>query len=152
MAKTYSKIYLHIVFSVVGKEYSIPVKHKEELRKYFTRVLLLRNQKLLAISCMPDHIHLFIDYKLTFPLPNLVRDIQADSSDFINRQGWVKGTFNWQEGFGVFSYSHSQKSRVIKYIQDQEKHHSKISFKEEYLKLMKSFEVDHDEKNLFDLE
>ena len=101
---------------------------------------------------MPDHIHMLINYKPTIPLPDLIRDIKANSSGFINNKGWFKGTFNWQEGYRVFSYSQSQKTNVIKYIQDQEKHHSKTSFREEYLKLMKSFEVDYDLNYLFDLE
>ena len=152
MANTYSKIYLQIVFSVIRRENLISKIFKEEVQKYITGIVSNRNQKLLAINCMPDHIHLLIDYKLTVSLPDLVRDIKANSSGFINKKGWFKGTFNWQEGYGVFSYSHSQISSVIKYIQEQEKHHSKTTFREEYLKLLKSFEVDYDLKYLFDLE
>ena len=151
MANTYSKIYLHIVFSVLRREYLISETHKEDLHKYITGIISKRDQKLLAINCMPDHLHIFIDYKPSMPLPDLVRDIKANSSGFINKQKWFKGQFNWQEGYGVFSYSQSQKSSVIKYIQDQEKHHIKSSFKEEYLKLLKRFNVDYDERYLFDL-
>ena len=151
MANTYTKIYIHIVFSVLKWEYLISKNHKEELQKYITGIISKRNQKLLAINCMPDHIHLLIDYKPGIPLPDLVRDIKANSSGFINKINWFRGKFNWQEGYGAFSYSQSQKSNVIKYIQDQERHHAKSSFKEEYLKLLKRFNVDFDEKYLFDL-
>ena len=151
MANTYSKIYLHIVFSVLRREYLISKNHKEELQKYITGIITKRNQKLLAINCMPDHMHILIDYKPVIPLPDLVRDIKANSSGFINKQHWFKGKFNWQEGYGVFSYSQSQKSGVIRYIQEQEKHHVKASFKDEYLKLLRSYNVDYNEKYLFDL-
>ncbi|MDZ7313175.1 MAG: transposase, partial [candidate division KSB1 bacterium] len=107
-------------------------------------------QKLIAINSMPDHVHLLIGLKPNIALSDLVRDIKAASSGFINEKKWVRGRFNWQEGFGAFSYSHSQVDRVVKYINDQEQHHTRKSFKAEYLELLKKFGIEYDEKYVFD--
>ena len=150
MPNTYSQIYLHIVFAVKGRQNLIRVEIREELHKYITGIVTNRDQKLISIFCMPDHSHLLIGLKPSIAISNLVRDIKAGSSKFINDRKLVKGKFNWQEGFGVFSYSRSQIDTVIKYIQNQEKHHNKKSFKEEYIELLEKFAVEYDEKYLFD--
>ena len=95
-------------------------------------------------------LHLLVGIKPSIAISDLVRDIKAGSSNFINEKGWIRGRFNWQEGFGAFSYSRSQIDAVSKYISEQETHHRSNSFKSEYLGLLRKFEVDYDEKYLFD--
>jgi putative transposase len=149
MANTYTKIYLHLVFSPLGRENFIPQKHKDEIQRYTTGIIQNRKHKLLAINFMSDHCHILIGYHVTQPIPDLLRDIKADSSKFINDKKWVPGHFEWQDGYGAFSYSRSQIDNVIKYINNQEQHHKKSSFKDEYLNLLKKFEIDFNEKYLF---
>lgn len=150
MANTYSQIYIHIVFAVKGRQNLIRAEIREELHKYITGIVTNRDQKLLSIFCMPDHTHLLIGLKPSISISDLVRDIKAGSSKFINDNKLIKGRFSWQEGFGVFSYSRSQIDTVIKYIQNQEKHHHKKSFKDEYIEFLEKFAVEYDEKYLFE--
>jgi putative transposase len=150
MANTYTQIYLQLVFSPSGRENIIPVKHKEELQMYTTGIIQKRKHKMLAINFMPDHVHIFIGYKPSQSLPDLLRDIKANTSKFINEKKWLPGGFKWQDGYGAFSYGQSQINNVIQYITNQETHHKKASFKEEYLKLLEKFEVEYDSDYLFD--
>ena len=150
MANVYTQVYLQLVFSPMRHENVIPQKHKEELQKYTTGIIQNRKHKLLAINFMPDHIHILIGYNPSQALPDLVRDIKANSSKFINEKKWLPGRFQWQEGYGAFSYSRSQLDDVIHYIKSQEEHHKRASFKEEYLKLLEKYEVDYDPDYLFD--
>ena len=150
MANTFTQIYVQIVFVVQGRQNLIKNEHKEELHKYITGVIKKKNQKLIAINCMPDHTHIFIGLKPNMALSDLVRDIKNNSSTFINKKKWIPGKFNWQRGFGAFSYSHSQIDKVIKYIQNQEQHHAHKSFREEYLEFLKKFSIEFDEKYIFD--
>jgi putative transposase len=150
MANTYTQIYLQLVFSPSGRENIIPVKHKEELQMYTTGIVQKRNHKMLAVNYMPDHVHIFIGYKPSQSLPDLLRDIKANTSKFINDKKWLPGRFKWQEGYGAFSYGQSQISNVIKYITNQEMHHKKATFREEYLKLLEKFEVEYNTKYIFD--
>lgn len=150
MANTYSQVYLHIVFAVKGRQNLIRAEIREDLHKYITGIITNRDQKLLSIFCMPDHSHLLVGLKPSISISDLVRDIKAGSSKFINDKKLIKGKFSWQEGFGVFSYSRSQIDNVIKYIQNQEKHHNKKSFKEEYIEFLEKFAVEYDVKYLFE--
>jgi len=150
MANTYSQIYIQIVFTVQGRFSLIPKSRKEELHKYITGIVTRRNQKLLAIHCMPDHAHILIGLKPDAVLSDLVRDIKAASSKFINEKEWIKGKFSWQNGFGAFSYSHSQLDNAINYIMNQENHHQKRSFKVEYIDCLKNFNIEYDNQYLFD--
>ena len=150
MANTYTQIYLQLVFSPIRHENVIPLKHKEELHKYTTGIIQNRRHKLLAVNFMPDHVHIFIGYQPSQPLPDLLRDIKANTSKFINENNWLPGRFQWQEGYGAFSYAHSQIDNVIQYINTQEEHHKKASFKEEYLNFLQKFDVEYDPKYLFD--
>jgi putative transposase len=150
MPNTYSQIYIQIVFAVIGRENLISKIHREELHKYITGIVQNRGQKMLSIFCMPDHVHLLVGIKPSMAISDLVRDLKAGSSNFINQQHWVKGKFNWQEGFGAFSYSKSQIDNVIKYILSQEEHHKKTTFREEYFDFLKKFEIDYDEKYVFE--
>jgi len=149
MPNTYSQIYIQIVFAVQNRQNLIAIHNREELHKYITGIVRNQGQKMLAVFSMPDHTHILIGLKPSIAISDLVRDIKTGSSGFINDKKWFHGKFHWQEGFGAFSYSRSQIDRVIKYILNQEKHHEKRSFREEYIKLLKKFEIAYDEKYLF---
>lgn len=149
MPNTYTQIYIQIVFAVKGRENLIKSENRVELQKYITGIVENRNTKLICIYCMPDHVHILVGLKPTTHISDLVRDIKAGSSKFINDSGWVKGKFNWQEGFGAFSYGHSQLDTIINYINNQEEHHRKKSFKEEYLDFLDKFNVTYEDKYLF---
>ncbi len=144
MANTYTQIYIHVVFAVEGRQSLIAPQHNDELQKYITGIVTAKKHKVLAINNMTDHVHLLIGLRPDEALSDLVRDIKASSSSFIKKRRWVAGRFSWQEGFGAFSYSRSQLGSVIRYIQNQQKHHAKKTFREEYLDLLKKFEVDYD--------
>jgi putative transposase len=150
MSNTYSQIYIQIVFAVEGRQNLIAPQNREELHKYITGIVSGRGQKLLSAFAMPDHTHLLVGIRPSIAISDLVRDIKSGSSNFINEKRWVRGKFRWQEGFGAFSYSRSQIGDVSKYILDQEVHHSKGSFKDEYIGFLRKFEVDYDEKYLFE--
>ena len=138
------------MFSVKGRQNLILKSFREELHKYITGIVQNRDQKMLAVYCMPDHTHILIGLRPSISISDLVRDIKAGSSKFINDKKMVRGKFNWQEGFGVFSYSRSQVDNVIRYILKQEEHHKKKTFKEEYIDLLKKFEIEYEEKYLFE--
>lgn len=149
MANTYSQLYIHIIFAVKGRQSLISEKWKEELYKYITGIITNKGQKLIAINGMPDHIHILIGLKPDKAISDLVRDIKSNSSKFINDGKWVNGRFEWQTGFGAFSYSHSQLTNVINYIQRQEDHHKTKTFKEEYIEFLKSFNIEFKAEYLF---
>jgi putative transposase len=150
MANTFSQIYLQFVFAVKHRQALIPKEHKEELHKYMTGLVQNRNAKMLAIHCMPDHVHLFVGFKPIISISDFIKEIKVESNEFINSKKWVKGKFAWQEGYGVFSYSQSHIGNVIDYVNNQESHHQKKSFKEEYVEFLKKFEIPYEEKYLFD--
>ena len=150
MANTYSQIYIQIVFAVKGRQNLIAKQNREELRKYITGIVQNRDQKMLSIFCMPDHTHLLIGLKPNVTISDLVRDIKTGSAQFINDNNWIRGKFQWQEGFGAFSYSKSQIDNVINYILNQEEHHKTRTFKEEYLDFLKKFDIEYNEKYLFE--
>ena len=149
MANTYTQIYLQIVFAVQGRQNLIRPERKEELHKYITGIVTRHGQKLLAIHAMADHVHLLIGLKPSLALSDLVREIKTGSTHHINEHRWVAGRFAWQEGFGAFSYSHSQLTDVIRYIQNQEEHHQRKGFLEEYREFLERFHVAYDERYLF---
>ncbi|HBX52049.1 MAG TPA: IS200/IS605 family transposase [Bacteroidales bacterium] len=150
MPNTYSQMYAQIVFATKGREISIPQKHKEELHKYITGIVSNRKQKLLAINAMPEHIHIFIGFKPNICISDLVQDIKTASSLFIKEKQWIKGRFYWQEGFGSFTYSHSQLTNVINYINNQEQHHKRKTFKEEYLEILQKYDIEFNDAYLFE--
>jgi REP element-mobilizing transposase RayT len=149
MANTYTQIYLQVVFAVEARQWLIRREYKEELHKYMTGIVTERGQKLLAVHCMPDHTHVLVGLKSSIALSDLVRDVKNGSANFVNRKGWMLGRFGWQEGFGAFSYGHSQLSRIIRYIHDQEQHHANLSFREEYVRFLKRYEIGYDERFIF---
>lgn len=150
MANTYTQIYIQVVFAVSGRQNLLNKDHKEELHKYITGIVTNRGQKLIAINSMPDHVHVLLGLQPDVALSELVRDIKASSSKYINEQKLGRGKFSWQEGFGAFSYGHSQLELVIRYIQKQEQHHKRSSFKDEYFALLGKFNVKFDQKYVFD--
>src|ERR1700744_3193113 len=150
MANTFSQIYLQFVFAVQHRQNLIPKEHKEELHKYITGLVQNRKAKMLAVNCMPDHIHLFVGFKPTILISDFVKEIKVESNEFINSKNWIRGKFNWQEGYGVFSYSQSHIDAVIKYILNQERHHQKKTFRQEYHELLERFEISFEERFLFD--
>ncbi len=150
MANTYSQIYIQIVFAVNGRQNLIRKEHKEELHKYITGILKKQKQKLLAINCMPDHVHLFAGLTPDICISDLMRDVKSSSSGFINDKRFIKGKFSWQHGFGAFSYSHSHIDRVVKYVLNQEEHHRKRTFREEYLGLLERFNVEYNPRYVFE--
>ena len=150
MAGTFSQIYVQVVFTVKGRNNLISKDWKEDINKYITGIIKGKGQKSIIVNGMSDHEHIFFGLKPSMAISDLVRDIKNNSSNFINKQGFVRGKFSWQDGYGVFSYSHSHIQRVYNYILNQEKHHRKKTFKEEYLELLKKFEIEYDEKYLFD--
>jgi REP element-mobilizing transposase RayT len=150
MANTYSQIYIHVVFAVQSRQNLIRPERKEELQKYIAGIVARQGQKLLAIHCMPDHTHALIGLKPNKALSDLVGDMKTGSTNHINENHWVLGRFSWQEGFGAFSYAHSQLTTVIRYIQNQEKHHARKSFRDEYMQFLRRFHVSYDERYLFD--
>ena len=149
MANTFSQLYAQLVFAVERREHLIDKEHKEETQKYITGVIKNRGQKLITINAMPDHIHIFIEFQPSLKISDLVRDIKTSSCQFINQQNFSKHQFNWQNGYGAFSYGHSQIDAVYQYIQNQENHHNQSTFKEEYLDFLDKFQIPFEERYLF---
>lgn len=151
MANTYIQIYVQFIFAVQGRQNLIAPSNREILQRYISGIIENSNQKLLAIYANPDHVHILVGFNsLNLKISDFVRDIKANSSRFINEQKWLGGKFNWQEGYGAFSYSKSQIDKVVNYILNQEEHHKKRSFKEEYLELLNKFEIQYEEKYVFE--
>jgi len=150
MANTYTQLYVQMVFAAKGRQSLIKKEWKEDLYKYITGIVQNHKHKMLAINGMPDHIHIFIGYNPNQKIPDLVETIKTDSNAFIKRNGWCNYQFAWQAGYGAFSYGRSQIDPVVKYIQDQEEHHAKRTFREEYLDLLRKFEVEYKDEYLFE--
>lgn len=149
MANTYTQLYIHLVFAVGNRMCLIKKEIKEEIQKYITGIVQNKGNKLLAINAMPDHIHIFIGLNPMIAISDLVRDIKVNSTNFINDKKLIRGKFNWQEGFGAFSYSRSHIKSVILYIEKQEQHHKRKSFKEEFIKILKDFDIVYNNEYLF---
>ena len=149
MANTYNQCYFHLVFSVKNRDALIKREWKDELERYITGIIHNHRHKMLAIGTMPDHIHILIGFRPTQSLSDLMQDIKGDSSKWINENNFVKGRFCWQSGFGAFSYSKSHVPTVIRYIQNQEIHHKKKTFLEEYKKMLDDFGIDYSEFYIF---
>ena len=150
MAGTFSQIYIQVVFAVKGRENLIGKTWQSDLNKYIAGIIKGKDQKSIIVNGMPDHIHAFIGLRPAMSISDLVRDIKNNSSNFINDNKLVKQKFSWQEGYGAFSYAHSQLDSVYQYILKQEEHHQEKTFKQEYLSFLKKFEVEYNEKYLFD--
>ncbi|WP_430812677.1 MULTISPECIES: IS200/IS605 family transposase [unclassified Carboxylicivirga] len=150
MANTYTQMNIHAVFAVRGRVNCITQVWRDELHKYIAGTLRETNNYSLAVGGYSDHVHIFFELHPTSSVSEVLRNVKAKSSKWINTRGFVSGTFEWQAGYGAFSYSRSQRSNVIKYIMNQEEHHGKKSFKDEYLALLQTFEIDYNDVYLFD--
>jgi len=150
MANTYTQIYIQVVFAVEWRQSLIDPDKKGEIHKYITGILRNKGQKLIEINSMPDHIHFLIGMQPDIALSDLVREVKKSSTKFIREQRLVRGRFQWQEGFGAFSYSRSSLDSVIRYIRNQEIHHRKATFETEYLTMLRKFDVAFEEKYVFD--
>ncbi|MBN1782155.1 IS200/IS605 family transposase [bacterium] len=146
MANTYTQIYIQFVFAVQNRISLIRPEWKDELYKYITGIIKKQKHKLIAINGTVNHLHVFIGYKPHQSIPDLLQDIKGHSSKWINERGFAMGKFSWQAGYGAFSYSQSQIDPVVKYIVNQEKHHKRKTFREEYIQFLKTFQIQFDEK------
>ena len=150
MASTYSQIYIQYVFAVKERVNLLKRPWRDEVFKYISGIIKGKNQKAIIVNGMADHVHAFVGLNPAMPVSDLIRDIKNNSTNFINEQKFLKGKFEWQEGYGAFSYSHSQMNHVYQYIANQEEHHRKKTFKEEYFDFLEKFEIEYEEQYLFD--
>ena len=149
MADTYTQCYFHLIFAVKNRDALIKKSWKNELEMYISGIIRNHKHKLLAINSMPDHIHIFIGYDINQLIPNLVEDIKTSSNSWIKNKNLSKFKFEWQRGYGAFTYSHQQIDAVVKYINNQETHHQKQSFKEEYLEILRKNEIEFKNEYVF---
>ena len=150
MANTYTQITIHAVFVVKHRENFITKDWREELHKYIAGIITNKGAKSLAVGGWKDHVHILFGMPATTSLSDFMSAIKASSSGWINERRFVKGKFQWQAGYGAFSFSKSQRHVVIKYIMNQEEHQRNKTFKEEYIKMLNDFEVAYEDKYLFD--
>lgn len=150
MPNTYTQLYIQLIFAVKGRHNLVKESFRDEIEKYICGIAKNHKHKPLAIYVRPDHLHFLIGLHPEQAISDLVRDIKSHSTKFINEKKWLPQKFYWQEGFGAFSYSKSQLDTVVKYILNQPKHHHKKTFREEYLEFLKKFEIEYDDKYLFE--
>jgi len=150
MAGTYSQIYIQVVFAVKGRANLLQKSWRDEVFKYIAGIIKEKGHKPIIVNGVSDHVHCAIGLKPSIAISDLVRDIKNNSSKFINEKKFLKGKFQWQEGYGVFSYSHSQIEQVYNYILNQEKHHKEKTFKEEYTEFLKKFQIEFKDEFLFE--
>lgn len=150
MANTFSQIYIQCVFAVQNRNSLVKSEWKDDLYKYITGIVQNNKHKLIAINGMPNHIHLFVGYKPHQLISDLLQDVKGSSSKWINKNKFVKGGFNCQERYSAFSYSHSQMDKVVRYINNQQLHHKKQTFHDEYVQLLKIFNVSFEEKYILE--
>ncbi len=150
MANTYTQILVQIVFAVKGRENIIAENHREEVEKYICGIIANKQSKCLAIYCNPDHCHVLVGLHPSVSISEMAQHIKANSSKWINKNRLVAEKFAWQEGYGAFTYARSQLNRVVQYILNQPEHHQKKTFREEYLDFLQKFQIEYDEKYIFD--
>ncbi len=150
MANTYTQINIHVVFSVKGRENMLTKNFRSRLFEYLSGIVNNKGNYSLAVNGYKDHVHLFFELNPMLALSDLVRDIKSNSTAWINDNKFVKGKFSWQTGYGAFSYSKSQRDKVINYVKGQEKHHAEKTFKEEYFALLKKFDIPFKDQYVFE--
>ncbi len=150
MPNTYSQITIHAVFAVKNRENFITREWRDNLHQYISGIITNKGAKSLAVGGWKDHVHILFGMPVTTNISDLMSAIKASSSKWINEQHLVKNEFQWQSGYGAFSFSKSQRDTVIKYIENQEEHHKTKTFREEYLKILNDFEITYDNKYLFE--
>jgi REP element-mobilizing transposase RayT len=146
MANTYTQIHIHCVFAVKYRKAMVDKSFKEELYEYITGIIQQRGHKMLAIGGTSNHIHIFFGLRVNESLSDLMQAVKRNSSLWINQNHKTQSKFEWQKGFGAFSYSKSHVSAVVNYIKRQEEHHRKKAFSEEYIRILKDFDVKYDER------
>lgn len=151
MANTYSQIHIQCVIAVKYRASQIHPDWKEELHKYITGILQNYGHKMLAVNAMPDHVHIFFGFRPNHSLADLMRIVKSESAKWINDKQFTNAVFNWQEGYGAFSYSRSHVEKVIEYVLNQEEHHRHKTFLEEYEQFLKQFNIEYDPKYIFKL-
>ncbi len=146
MAGTYTQLYIHVVFAVKGRQALLNPDWRKELFSYISGIISAKGHKSIIVNGVSDHVHILLGMKPSIALSDIVRDIKNNSSKFINEKNPLKNRFEWQAGYGAFTYSHSQLSKIYRYIQDQERHHQKRGFREEYVDLLQHFDIAYDER------
>ena len=149
MANTYTQIHIQAVFTIQNRDCIIHDNWKSELYKYITGIIQNNHHKLLAINGRPDHIHILFGLRPVQSISDLMQDIKGNSSKWVNDKKLVRGKFSWQEGYGAFSYSKSEISKVIQYIINQPEHHKHTNFISEYHEMLKEFEINYDDRYVF---
>ncbi|HWD86490.1 MAG TPA: IS200/IS605 family transposase [Mucilaginibacter sp.] len=149
MSNTYTQIHIQCVFAVKFRNSVIQQSWKERLHQYITGIMRNNGHKMIAINSMPDHLHIFFGFRPNQSLSDLMRIVKGESSEWINKEKFTQSTFRWQEGYGAFSYSRSQIKAVAEYVENQETHHRKRTFLEEYKLFLDQFEVEYDEQYIF---
>lgn len=149
MSNTYTQLHVQCIFAVRFRESVINQDWEERLHQYITGIVQNNGHKMIAINGMPDHVHVFFGFRPNQSLSELMRIVKGDSSEWINKLKLNPSMFRWQEGYGAFSYSRSQISRVAHYIENQKEHHHKKTFLEEYKGFLEKFEVKYDEQFIF---
>ncbi len=150
MPGTYSQLYIQLIFAVKGRQNLLRKEWRQEVFKYMSGIITHKKQKSIIVNGVADHVHLFVGLKPSMAISDLSRDIKNNTSNFINKKGWLPGPFSWQGGYGAFSYSHSHIGNVYQYVKNQEEHHRTKTFKEEYHDFLRKFEIEFDEKYLFE--
>ncbi len=147
---TFSQIYIQYVFAVKGRRNLLHKNWRDEVFKIMSTIIKEKGQKPIIVNGVADHVHVFVGLKPTMRICDLIRDVKNQSSNFINKRQFVSGEFSWQDGYGAFSCSHSQMDRVYQYILNQEQHHQKTTFREEYLDVLRKHEIEYNPKYIFD--
>jgi putative transposase len=149
MANTYTQIHIQCVAAVKYRLALIDEKWKERLHQYITAIVQERDHKMISINSMPDHLHFLFGMRPDQSISDLMRIVKGESSEWLNQKRFTRSIFRWQEGYGAFSYTKSDIPLVARYIENQEEHHRKKSFLEEYEELLKEFEIDFDPRYVF---
>jgi len=150
MANTYTQLYIQFVFTVKGRQNLIHESFRNELEKFICGIISNHKSKTYAIYCNPDHIHIFVGMHPTLSPAKLMEQVKSGSSKWLNTKGYIAGKFQWQDGYGAFTYSKSHINAVVKYILNQPEHHKQQSFKEEYISFLNKFDVDYNPQYLFE--
>ncbi len=149
MANTYTQLYIHCAFAVKFRAAMLSTEWDSRLRLYITAIVQNHRHKMLSINNVHDHLHFLVGLNPGQSISDLMRIVKSDSSEWINNEKLTKQKFQWQEGYGAFSHSKSQISKVALYIENQHEHHKKVTFIEEYKKMLSDFAVEYDEQYIF---
>ena len=149
MPDTYTQLYIHFIFAVKYREALIKTDWEERLHKYITGIIQNKGHKLIAINGTSNHLHIFVGFNPKDSIAGLIKEVKRNATNFINDKKWLRNKFSWQEGYGAFSNSRSQIDGVVKYILNQKEHHAKRTFKDEYLEILKDYDVEYDERYFF---